>query len=95
MEVQNQTERKRLVVAQDGHEAYSEYIPLSDRIIFTHTEVPKALEGRGIASKLALAGLEWTKAEGKKVVPLCPFVAAYMARHPEWKEILMEGYSVG
>jgi len=49
----------------------------------------------GIGGKLAEADLHWTKSEGKKAIPLCPFIAGYMARHPEWKEILMEGDSIG
>jgi hypothetical protein len=95
MNVVHQKERKRFLVRQGGHEAFSGYIPLPDRIIFTHTEVPRLLEGMGIGGQLAEAGLQWTRSEGKKVVPLRPFVAGYMARHPEWKDMLMEGYSVG
>ncbi len=95
MNVKHDPERKRFVVRMEDHEAFSEYIPLPDRIIFTHTEVPSPLEGKGIASLLAKAGLEWVKSEGKQIVPLCPFIAGYMARHPEWKTILAPGYNVG
>jgi len=86
---------RRFQVEADGHRAVSEYISLPDRIIFTHTEVPRALEGKGMASALILAGLEHARAEGLQVVPLCPVVAGYMARHPEWKELLAPGYKVG
>lgn len=53
-----------------------------------HTEVPAALEGRGIASKLVRGTLEAARAQGLKVVPRCSFVAAYIARHAEFHDLL-------
>ena len=47
-----------------------------------HTEVPKALEGRGYANELARAALEYAAAENLTVRPTCPFVRAYLRRHP-------------
>jgi hypothetical protein len=78
-----------------GHRAVSEYISLPDRIIFTHTGVPRALEGKGVGTALVKAGLEYAQAQGLQVVPLCPYVAGYMTRHPEWQELLAPGYKVG
>ena len=48
-----------------------------------HTEVPDALEGRGYGAALAKAALEYAAAENMKVIPSCPFVSAYIRRHPE------------
>jgi len=48
-----------------------------------HTEVPKALEGRGFANRLAAAALEYAERQSLRVIPTCPFVAAYIQRHPE------------
>lgn len=95
VEVVHNLAARRFQVEADGHRAVSEYISLPDRIIFTHTEVPRALEGKGIASALARAGLEYAKEQALQVVPLCPYVAGYIARHPEWKEFLAPGYQVG
>jgi predicted GNAT family acetyltransferase len=48
-----------------------------------HTEVPDALERQGYGSALAEAALDFAKTEGLKVIPSCPFVAAYVDKHPE------------
>jgi len=56
-------------------------------LTLTHTEVPAALQGRGIASQLVRGVLEIARAEGLKVVPRCSFVSAYMARHPEFNDL--------
>ena len=53
-------------------------------IYFVHTEVPSELQHRGIADALAHAGLEFARADHLAVVPLCPFVAAYIRRHPSY-----------
>ncbi|WP_051364237.1 GNAT family N-acetyltransferase [Flavobacterium limnosediminis] len=79
----------------DGHIAFTEYKITKQNIIFlTHSEVPKVLEGKGVGSALALKTLQWIKEKGYPLAPLCPFVAAYIKRHPEWKEILAPGYNV-
>ena len=59
-----------------------------DTIVFTHTLVPKAIEGRGVASKLIRAALDSARDAGLKVVAQCPFVAAYIERHPEYRGLL-------
>ncbi len=55
-----------------------------DRIAFTHTEIDAACEGRGFGSHLVQGALEDARARGLAIVPLCPFVAAYVKRHPEY-----------
>ena len=57
-------------------------------IVFTHTEVPDALQGRGIGNKLAHAALEYAREQQLTVVPLCPFVAAYIRKHPEYQSLV-------
>lgn len=54
----------------------------------THTGVPPALEGRGIAGALVKAALAYARERGLKVRPLCSYVAAYMRRHPETQDLL-------
>jgi predicted GNAT family acetyltransferase/glutaredoxin len=58
------------------------------RIAFTHTEVDESCEGRGFGSKLASAALEDAERNGLEVVPLCPFIARYIERHPEYEPLL-------
>jgi len=68
----------------DGRLAVIKYERAGDRITLIHTEVPKALEGHGIAGKLAKYALEDARARGLTVVPLCPYVQSYLRRHQEY-----------
>ncbi|GAB4490491.1 MAG: GNAT family N-acetyltransferase [Anaerolineales bacterium] len=77
----------RFELTLEGQTAVLEYTQEGEKIIFTHTEVPAELGGRGLGGALARAGLEFARAEGKKVVPLCSFVAGYLAKHPEYADL--------
>ena len=66
--------------------AIAVYRQQGDRLIFTHTEVPPADEGRGYASRLVKEALEDTHRRGLKIVPACSFVVAYVRRHPEYRD---------
>ena len=60
------------------------------RIALLHTEVPEALSGQGVGSKLVRGVLDALRAEGAKVVPRCEFVAAYVERHPEYRDMVAD-----
>ncbi|HEU4660673.1 MAG TPA: GNAT family N-acetyltransferase [Pseudolabrys sp.] len=86
--VRDNTEQHRFELDVEGHMAVS-YYELADGVItFRHTEVPKELEGHGIGSRLVRAELEVARSRGLKVVAKCPFVAAYIAKHPEFADLL-------
>ena len=53
-----------------------------------HTEVPPVLEGKGYAAALAAAALDYARREGMKVIPTCPYVRAYLERHPEYADLV-------
>lgn len=53
-----------------------------------HTEVPDSAEGQGYGAALAVAALDFARQEGKRVIPSCPFVAAYIQRHPAYEDLL-------
>jgi predicted GNAT family acetyltransferase len=72
-----------------GHTAAAYYRLSPGVITFTHTEVPAELSGHGIGSELVRGALEAARARGLKVVPKCPFVAAYMAKHPQFNDLLL------
>lgn len=72
----------------DGHRAVAAYQMEGDTIVFTHTVVPPAIEGRGVASKLIRAALDAARDRGLKEVPQCRFVRAYIERHPEMRDLL-------
>ncbi len=92
--INDNAERKRFETQVEGHTAIIEYISTKDTIYLTHTEVPQALGGKGVGSALVKGVLEMIEKEDLKIAPLCPFVAAYMKRHPEWKKLLAKGYNV-
>jgi predicted GNAT family acetyltransferase len=88
--IRDNAERHRFEVVVDGHLARADYVIDGDVITFTHTIVPPALEGRGIASRLIRHGLSEARDRRLRVVPQCPFVAAYIRKHPEWADLLAE-----
>ena len=68
------------------------YLRGDSRIVFTHAEVDEALEGRGYGSRLVTTALEDARQEGLEVVPLCPFVARFIERNPEYRDLLAADY---
>ena len=74
---------KQFEAELDNSTALLQYRMSGHSIVFLHTEVPEAFEGRGVGSALARAGLDYARQQGLQVVPLCPFVDAYLRRHPD------------
>ena len=64
--------------------AIAVYHQQGDRLVFTHTEVPPADEGKGIGARLVRAALDDARKRGFKIVPACSFVVAFVRRHPEY-----------
>lgn len=89
--VHNQAESQFEVRLEDKL-AFAAYMERSTLVVFTHTEVPEAFEGKGVGSTLAKHGLDYARTTGKTVLPLCPFIAAYIRRHPEYKDLVLPGY---
>lgn len=88
-------DKKRFELLIEGHTAFIEYIITNDRTMFlTHTEVPNSLAGKGVGSKIVSLVLEYIKANEYTLAPLCPFVAKYLTKNLQWKEILAKGYNV-
>jgi predicted GNAT family acetyltransferase len=87
--IRNNPALNRFELDVDGHTAVSYYRLAPGVITFTHTEVPHELEGHGIGSRLVRGALEAVRAQGLKVVAKCPFVSAYMAKHPEFNDLLL------
>jgi uncharacterized protein len=75
----------------NGMQAVLGYRRAPGRIVFVHTEVPAALRHRGIADALAHAGLEYARTEHLAVTAICPFVASYIGRHPEYQSLTQPG----
>jgi predicted GNAT family acetyltransferase len=76
----------------DGSFAVAEYTLPKGKIMFTHTEVPKAHEGQGIGSALIRFALHSARERELQVIPICPFFAAYIKKHAEEQDLLEPAY---
>ena len=81
IEVRHDPERRRFSAVVDGLESYLDYdVVDGDTVDYAHTWTPLEQRGRGIASEIVRFALEWARAHGKRVIPSCPFVQAYLDR---------------
>jgi predicted GNAT family acetyltransferase len=89
--IRDNTALSRFELEDGGVTAFMTYRLTGDVITFEHTETPVAARGRGLASHLVQAALENARARGLKVVPRCAFVRAYLAKHPEFRDLVVAG----
>jgi len=87
-EVRTNTTLNRFQLAVDGGMASADYEAAPGHITITYAEVPAELRGRGIGSTLVRGALELARAGGLKVASRCPFVSAYLRKHPEFNDLL-------
>ena len=89
LDIRDNPEKHRFEVDLGGGSiAIAEYTLPACKIMFTHTEVPSEHEGKGIGSALIRYALNTARERGLKVIPICPFFAAYMQRHAEVQDLL-------
>src|SRR3954465_2760367 len=86
------TVAKRFEVDVDGKVAFSKYLLVGEKMIIEHTEVPSELEGKGIAGTMVRTALDYGGAQPLRVMPLCPFTASFIHRHPQYQDLVLEGY---
>jgi predicted GNAT family acetyltransferase len=87
--VHNEAEN-RFEAAVGGGLALAAYIRKGNRIHFTHTEVPEEARHHGVGGALARAGLDYARSANLEVVPRCPFIAAYIERNPEYRDVVVK-----
>jgi predicted GNAT family acetyltransferase len=87
-EVRHDVAGRRFEILVDGHRSELTYTRQDGRITFTHTFVPPALRGRGLAERLVRAALDWARIEGELVEPACSYVARFMESHAEYHDLL-------
>ena len=87
-EVRNNTALSRFELDVDGGMAFADYQAAPGRITIMYAEVPTELRGRGIGSTLVRGALALVRAQGVKVASRCPFVSAYLGKHPEFNDLL-------
>jgi predicted GNAT family acetyltransferase len=88
MEISHDPAARRFRTRLDGHEAELVYRRQDGRLLIDHTGVPEAIGGRGVAGELVRAALDYARAEGLRVVPLCSYSAEYVRRHPEYADLV-------
>lgn len=86
--VRDNPSRNRFELQTNAGLAIANYRRDDTTITITHTEVPRAVEGRGIGSALVRGMLDQIRQEGRRVVPLCSFVRAYINRHPDYHDLV-------
>jgi predicted GNAT family acetyltransferase len=86
--VRDNKTQSRFELDVEGGVAFANYRLTPSTVIITHTETPRALRGRGIASELVQGALQLIRADGLKVVAGCGFVVDYLRRHPEYADLV-------
>ena len=89
VQIRDNTEYRRYEARLDGQLAgFSQYRLRPGQLVFTHTKVDPAFEGRGVGSRLVRWELDDARRRGLKVVPVCPFVRAFIERHDDYADLL-------
>jgi predicted GNAT family acetyltransferase len=83
-DIAHEPTRRRFTTEVDGQAGYLVYERAGDVMVITHTRVPAAIGGRGIAARLLQAAVDHARAEGMKVDPQCSYADAWMRRHPQF-----------
>lgn len=87
--ITNHPEKHRYEAAIDGQLAgYCEYNLLTNAVMFTHTEVLPAFEGKGVGSAIARHVLDAARTQGMPVIPACQFIAGYIRKHREYVDLV-------
>lgn len=86
--VQDNRAEQEFELTVDGVTAIAAYQIEDDTIVFTHTQVPERIAGHGVGSRLIRGALDQVRDRGLRVVAQCPFVADYIRRHPEYRDLL-------
>lgn len=88
-EVMDQPDRERYEIRVGGELAgFADYVLTPGMITFTHTEIDKSFEGKGIGSALTRESLDDVRERGLTVLPVCPFVKGWIERHPEYLDLV-------
>lgn len=87
--LRNNAAEHRYELLQDGQVvAFTVYELAGDAIRLTHTEVVAGNEGKGFGSALARQALDMVRAQNKKLIPVCEFIAGYVQKHPEYRSLI-------
>jgi len=88
LDVVHNEPQSRFEIACNGQLAFAEYRLRDGRMIISHTEVPPAFQGRGVAAKITRAALDYARSQRLPVIPTCPYTAAFIRKHTEYHDLL-------
>lgn len=94
LQVLKNEEENRFEIHIAGETAFVDYVEMDQKIIYTHTEVPEEFKGQGIGDKLAREVLDYARQNALQVMPLCPFISAWIRKHPEYRDLVIPGFAV-
>ncbi len=86
--VRDNAANSRFELEEEGQIAFAEYVRRGEVLIIPHVEAPIALRGKGTAGRLMAGVLDRVRAEGLKVVPSCPYAAAFIARNKQYQDLV-------
>jgi uncharacterized protein len=86
--VTNNEAAERFEMLVDGLRAVLTYRRFPDRIVFLHAELPRSLEGQGLAGKLTSFALDFARGNHLRVVPRCPYVSHFIRKHAEYQDLV-------
>lgn len=85
------TENNRFELEIDQSVAFIEFDKIEPNILdLVHTEVPEALSGKGVGSKLVEGALQYSRDNELKIIPSCPFIKNYIDKNPQWKDLIVQ-----
>ncbi|MET4069469.1 putative GNAT family acetyltransferase [Bradyrhizobium sp. S3.2.6] len=87
-DVINNRAHHRYELEVEGHLATEHYKIDGNVITFEHTDVPKELGGKGVGSRLVQGALDQVRTAGLKLIPECPFVKAWIEKHPDYADLV-------
>lgn len=85
---ENAAKHRYEILVDDALAGFTAYLPRGEVLVFTHTEVSDAFQNMGVGSALMRGTLDQIRAQGGRVVPRCPFMAAFIERHPEYADLV-------
>ncbi|MFI7649851.1 GNAT family N-acetyltransferase [Micromonospora sp. NPDC049460] len=85
----NPAKRRFEILVDDALAGFTAYLPRGEVLVFTHTEVDPKFQNMGVGATLVRDTLDQLRERGTGVVPRCPFMAAFIDRHPEYADLVV------